>query len=409
MLKAMTGKVTPILVLSFGCFIALGMVTGMLGVAWPSMRLTFNLPLDALVALLAGSTVGFFVGSIFAGQVMGRLGVNTTLMAANLLAAAGLVGYVFAPDWWVLVAFSLLTGWASGTIDSGLNIYMAANHGVTIMNWMHACFGVGATIGPLVMTAVLTANLSWQVGYAIAAVVYFLLGMAFLLANGQFKIKSHDFSTTRQSEKVQRVRPLDTLKLPVVLLSILLFLLYTGVESSTGQWTYTLFTESRAITPYTAGIITSVFWGMLTIGRFVLGPLASKVGIQRLLRVSMIGAVIASILYLFQNLTIGFLAVALMGFSLSAIFPTLTSDTPARTGMLHAPNTIGFQTGSASIGFAVLPGLAGILAEKAGLETLGPFLIVSSVLMLLTNEAVLRLLQRNLSLGQTNLAESPID
>ena len=140
------------LILGFACFIALGMMNGLLGVAWPSIRQTFGLSLDALVALLVTSTIGFAVGCVLAAKLLAWLGAGWALLVANLLGAAGLVGYVLAPGWWVLVAFGLLTGWANGTIDTALNIYVAATRTVRTMNWMHACFGVGATIGPLLMT-----------------------------------------------------------------------------------------------------------------------------------------------------------------------------------------------------------------------------------------------------------------
>ena len=168
------------LILGFACFIALGMMNGVLGVAWPSIRQTFGLSLDALVALLITSTIGFAVGSVLASKLMARLGAGWALLVANLLGAAGLVGYVLAPGWWVLVAFGLLTGWANGTIDTALNIYVAATRTVRTMNWMHACFGVGATIGPLLMTVIVGVGLSWRWGYVVGVLIHLALGVLYL-------------------------------------------------------------------------------------------------------------------------------------------------------------------------------------------------------------------------------------
>ena len=81
------------LILGFACFIALGMMNGLLGVAWPSIRQTFGLSLDALVALLVTSTIGFAVGSVLAAKLLAWLGAGWALLVANLLGAAGLVGY----------------------------------------------------------------------------------------------------------------------------------------------------------------------------------------------------------------------------------------------------------------------------------------------------------------------------
>lgn len=405
-----TAKARLTLGLAFACFTALGITVGFLGVAWPSMRDTFGLSLDALVALLVSSTIGFVAGSVMAGQAMARVGIGRFLLIANLLAAAGFFGYAVAPGWWVLVAIGLLTGWAGGAIDTGLNIYIAATRTVRIMNWMHAMFGVGATIGPLIMTLVIGMGLGWQVGYVVAALINLALGLLFIPVLGMMDFRGIAHAPAGgDTPNAHLPTPAATFRLPIVLLSIVLFLLYTGVESTAGQWAFSLFTEARSISTYLAGIMTSVFWAMLTIGRIVFGAAADRIGIERLLRWSMGGTVVSAALFMVRAPAIGFVSVAMMGLSLSAIFPTLTSDTPHRVGLRHAANAIGFQTGAASIGFAVLPGLAGVLAARLGLEMLGPFLLVTAILMLIANEGALFLVRRNRRRMKPAAAQSTAD
>lgn len=400
----LTAKKRLPIVLSFACFLALGIGNGVLGVAWPSIRTTFGLPLDALVALLISSTVGFVIGSITAGQMMAWIGIGRFLLLTNLLVAAGMVGYAIAPSWWLLVAFGMLTGWGGGAIDTGLNIFVAATRTVRTMNWMHAMFGVGATIGPLLMTAVVGVGVGWRAGYVIVALVHLSLGLAFLPILRQMDFRGLASGPAGGGTSAGPESPVATLRLPIVLLSILLFLLYTGVESTTGQWSFSLFTEERGMSTVLAGLLTSVFWGMLTIGRILFGAAADRIGVQRLLRLSMIGAVLSAGLFLLRSPVASFISIGLMGLSLAAIFPTLTSDTPHRAGLGHAANAIGFQTGAASVGFAVLPGVAGFMAARLGLEVLGPYLVVTATLMLLTNEIAIRLVRRNH--GRSSLQES---
>jgi fucose permease len=381
--------------LAFVCFAALGMGSGMLGVAWPSIRAEFGLPLDALAALLVTSTAGFAASSVLIGQMMSRATIGHFLLFTNLAAGVGLVGYAIAPGWWFMVILGLVTGFGAGAIDTGLNVYVADTRPVRTMNWMHAMFGVGATIGPLVMTAVVSAGLGWRLGYVVAASSHLVLAAFYVavLRHLNFRAVVHTDPADRDGP-ARAVPPAATLRLPVVFLGIVLFLLYTGVESTAGQWSYSLFTEARAVSTYQAGIMVSLFWGMLTAGRVLFGAVADRMGIMRLLRWSMIGSVIAAALFLIPSLAAGFAAVGLMGLSLSAIFPTLTSDTPRRAGARHAANAIGLQTGAASVGFAVLPGLAGVLAARLGLEIIGPFLLISAVLMLIVNEVASRLAVR---------------
>lgn len=381
------------LLLGFACFIVMGMMNSLLGVAWPSIRQTFGLPLDALVALLAASTIGYSAGSVLTSRLITRIGAGWSLLLATFLGAVGVLGYVLAPGWWVMVAFGLLTGWANGTISTVLNITVAATGTVRVMNWMHACFGIGATIGPLLMTAIIGAGGSWRLGYAISAGTYVALALLYftVVRTMTFRGLSHGAGSDL-SERPTRLG--ETLRLPIVWLSILLFLLYTGVETTAGQWLFTWFTESRAATAYAAGLMTSSFWAMLTIGRLVFGAGAAQIGVERLLRLSMVGVVLATLMLLVRSLPLGFLAIGLMGLSLAVIFPTLTSDTPHRVGARHAANTIGLQAGAAAFGLALLPGLAGVLAERVGLEALGPFLVISSLLMLLVNQLAVGMVRR---------------
>lgn len=381
------------LALAFACFVALGAMSGLLGVAWPSIRQTFDLSLDALASLLITSTIGFTIGSLKAAQVMARLQVGWTLLIANMVGAAGFIGFVLAPSWWVLVAFGLLTGWAQGTIVTTLNIYVAATRSVRTMNWMHASFGVGAALGPLLMTAIVASGLNWRLGYVTGALLHLGLGVIYFTVVGTMTFRGNSGAANTGPE-AQPLSMSATLRLPIVWLGTLLFLLYTGVETTAGQWTYTWFTESRAATAYLAGAITSSFWAMLTVGRVVFGAGATRIGVERLLRLSMIGTVLSASLLLLPSLSIGLVAIALLGLSLSIIFPTLTSHTPARVGARDAGNAIGLQTGAASVGLAVLPGLAGIVAERVGLEALGPYLVVGALLMLVVNQVTVTLVRR---------------
>jgi fucose permease len=259
---------------------------------------------------------------------------------------------------------------------------------------MHACYGIGATIGPLVMTWILGANLSWRFGYALAGFIHLSLAVCYFFVVGRLDFRGMKETHAHDSPVAQTTSAFATLRLPIVILSVLLFFLYTGVETTTGQWSYSLFVEERSISPYMAGVMISLYWAMLTVGRIVFGAAAERTGLDRLMRLSMMGALLAAVLFLFRSPWISLVTVGLMGLSLSAIFPTLTADTPQRVGLRHANHAIGLQTGAASVGVAVLPSLFGFLAERFSLEIIGPFLIVSTMLMAVTNEMVVVLVRR---------------
>jgi fucose permease len=171
---------SPLLVvLAYVAFISLGLPDGLLGVAWPSMRGFFHLPLDALGALLVTFTTGYLLSSCSSGRILARVNVGSLLALSCLATAVSLLGYALTPWWGIMVALGGLSGLGAGAIDAGVNTYVATRYSPRMVNWLHACYGIGATSGPVIMTSVLTAGLPWQWGYGIVGMGQLVLALGF--------------------------------------------------------------------------------------------------------------------------------------------------------------------------------------------------------------------------------------
>src|SRR5215475_777443 len=156
-------------------FVSIGLPDGLLGVAWPSIRASFGLSLDALGALLVMFTMGYLLSSFSSGRLLMHINVGSLLALSCLATAASLLGYALSPRWSMMVALGMLAGLGAGAIDAGLNTYAATHFSPRSVNWLHACYGVGATVGPLIMTSVLMADRPWQWGYGFVGVWQLLL------------------------------------------------------------------------------------------------------------------------------------------------------------------------------------------------------------------------------------------
>jgi fucose permease len=66
----MSARPRLLLALAFVAFISLGLPDGLLGVAWPSMRRSFGLPLDALGSLFISTTAGYVTSSFLSGAIL---------------------------------------------------------------------------------------------------------------------------------------------------------------------------------------------------------------------------------------------------------------------------------------------------------------------------------------------------
>jgi fucose permease len=368
-----------ILLLAYAGFVALGLSNSIMGVAWPSIRSTFGLPLDALGVLLIGNTIGYMIASAISGRLMAIMNVGTLLAGGCGLAAAALLATGGAPAWPVLVVLGFTAGLSGGAIDGSLNAYAAAHFSPRAMNWLHACFGIGATLGPAIMTGVIVYGLSWRVGYLIVGALQLALALCFVFTR---QLWSDPAPSSTYSEPVRGAALAATLRLPMTWLGITLFFAYTGAEIATGQWVYSLLTESRGVPTALAGTWVSLYWASLTLGRILFGFVVQRISPTTLLRWCMVGAVLSALLVWVNGVPwLAFAGIALMGLSLAPQFPLLISATPDYLGAAHAANGVGLQVAAASLGGAVVPSLIGVLATAYSLEVLGPFLLVTALLM----------------------------
>ena len=91
-------------------FISLGLPDGVIGVAWPAIRVDMGQPLAVVGVFTLMGTVCAAVSSYFAVAVVKRVGAGLVVAASCLMTALALVGYAYAPSfaWLVLLALSLI-------------------------------------------------------------------------------------------------------------------------------------------------------------------------------------------------------------------------------------------------------------------------------------------------------------
>ena len=371
-------RLGPVL-LAYAAFIALGMPDGLLGIAWPSIRADFGIPLDSLGLLLFASVTGYTTSTFLSGALVARIGVGRLLAISCGLTGAALVGYTLVPQWWMMVLLGVMAGLGAGAIDAGLNTYAAAHFRPGLVQWLHASYGVGVTIGPIIMTLALTTLDSWRVGYRVVAGFQVLMALAFALtlpwwanqqeraADGPHEKRLTDYKTPLS----------ETIRRPRVWLSVLLFFLYVGAEVSLGTWAYTLLTESRGIAPQMAGFWAGGYWATFTVGRILAGVFAHRLGIDALVQGGLTLALLGTGLLWWNPFELAnLLAVALVGLAIAPVFPALISGTSRRVEARFAANTIGMQMAATGLGGALIPSLVGVLARRASLEVIPVCLVM---------------------------------
>lgn len=346
------------LLLSYVGFVSLGLPDTTLGAAWPAIRADLGLPLDAAGAAILLTTAGVVLSSAASGRLRARIGTAAVLIGSTSLAALALGITAVAPRWAYFLVGAFVAGLGGGAIDASLNHLVARRHSARHMNWLHASWGVGATLSPVLVSALLAGGSSWRMPYAVLAAVELALALAFVASRPVWLEGEGEgeLPTARTSRPAPRGASRA---------SVLMFFFYGGVEAGTGLWATSLLTVTRGASVATAGALVAIYWGALTVGRFVLGAVADLLGPMRLLRISLRVGVVALALFAIPGTPLPFAAaaLALLGLALGPVYPLAMHDTPARFGAEGA-RLVGYQVAACSVGLAVIPWLVGMVGAR---------------------------------------------
>ncbi len=368
------------IMLAFFSFAAGGITGGAIGVAWLAIRDTWNLPTASLGILLLAMTSGFLSGSFVSGYFVTRLGMGNTLFACSAVTTLGLLGFALAPGWVPLIVIVALSGTGKGIFGASMNLYFANHFNARLMNWLHACFALGATLGPFAVQLTSSAGYDWRSTWFVLALVQVVVSAAFYSTRTSWHTTGRMDSSTRLDSPTM----IDTLRNPTVLLAMLLLFIFTGIESSAGNWSFTLFSEFRAIESATAATWLGLYWGSFSMGRILYGFIADRLRADSSIRILILLVLLGGLMFSMRDSTIVSVAgLMLVGLAQAPVTPLLYSMTPGRLGEKHATNAIGFQMSATGLGFSVLPALLGAVADVSSYEILGPFLAASALLCLL--------------------------
>jgi fucose permease len=362
--------------LVFFAFILIGSNDGALGVLIPSLRTYYAVNKATIGLIFLASTIGFLTAAFISGLLLEALGRRLFLVvgASSFVVSAALIS--LRPPFVLLLGILLLLGFGVAILDAGLNTYIAGlPRSTALLNYLHAFYGFGALLGPIMASTILSIGFGWNVVY----VVFVLLGLIVLVGFAlSFKIQKN--TAIQSTEKVEGNTLLLALKMRVVWLIALFLLFYVGGEVSLGNWSYSFLTEQRHAPLLLSSWIVSGYWFGLTMGRLTLARLAQRIGEKRLIQGCLVGVVVGVLLvWLIPGNIVSAFGLCLTGFSLGPIYPTAIALTSKLITARFLPSAIGFIASMGSMGVAIFPWLAGNLAQAVGLWTLLPFVIVLTI------------------------------
>ena len=414
-----------LLFLIYLTFVGLGLPDTVLGSSFPAISGALDLPGD--YAGYIGMIVSLFtiLSSFLSSFFLQRMKTSVYVFLSVLLTAIGLILFSLVTPlyWWAFFPIAILMGFGAGGVDAALNNYVALHYKAVHMNWLHCSWGVGASIGPLLVGSFIDpmTNQGWEWGVRTIGFIQCLIALLLFLGIPLWDKVAR--KRMREGEKAPEeempVRKGDhrrLLKSPLFYLCAIGFFSYCAMETTTGFWTPSFLYNGMGVDSSLSATLGSCFYLGITVGRFLSGLLSFRISPKNLIRGGEALIILGSLLALLgtpsHDFVLSSVGIGLVGLGCAPIYPAIILLTPYRFSRRISQVAMSLQMAVAYMGNLVLSPLFGLVAEAIGKEgyLLLPIVpLFFGILMLLVHEignGILR--KRDLTLGEEERKEYAI-
>ncbi|PWH13375.1 MAG: hypothetical protein DDG58_14225, partial [Ardenticatenia bacterium] len=252
----------------YAAFIGLGLGVAAIGPTLPDLARHTRAHLDEISFLFTAHSTGYLLGCLLAGHIYDRVRGHPVMVLMLIAMAATMFLVPLISLLWLLTLVIFLLGLSGSILDVGGNTLLVWIHQDKVgpyMNGLHAFFGVGTVIAPIVIA--LLVQLSGDILWAYWALALYLLPIVVWLARlpSPAHVQNRDNAPARISDY------------PLVALIVLLFILYVGTEFAMGGWLYSYAVAMKLADTVSAAYLTSVFWGAFTFARLLGVPISMHI------------------------------------------------------------------------------------------------------------------------------------
>lgn len=369
-------------------FISLGLPDALLGAAWPNMYPAFYVPVSYAGAISMIIAFGTIISSLQSDRLTRRFGTGKVTAVSVGITALALWGFSISHSFLMLCLWAVPYGLGAGSVDASLNNYVALHYARKHMSWLHCMWGVGATLGPYIMGAVLTGGATWNTGYRIISVLQIVLTAVLVFSLPKWK-EQKTFSEETMGGKVLSLK--EIIGIPGAKAIMICFFCYCAVEQTTMLWASSYLNLAKGVDAKTAASFAGMFCIGITVGRGINGFIAMKLNDRQMIRMGqaiILSGIIVMLLPFGQMVSL--LGFVLIGLGCAPVYPCIIHSTPDHFGAERSQAIIGVQMASAYIGTCLMPPLFGLIANHISIRLLPVYLLVLLGLMVYMHERLER-------------------
>ncbi|AYG01046.1 MFS transporter [Lactococcus allomyrinae] len=362
-----TQKISTFLIfIVFIIFISLGLPDSVMGSAWPAIRQTYSFPID-MIGILGAIQLGFsFCSTILYPKLAKIWTMDKFIIFSTLLTILGLATLGLGSTFFTMLLSCILLGFGQGSVDITVNDFAAKHFSNSLMNFLHAFYGVGVMASSFIVAFSLQPHRSWQLGVAIISFFQILILILAILTRSKFKEKTVLTSDNKLKDADSKLK-LSHFILP-------LFYFFYALELLIGRFYSSFAVEHLHFSMAAGAAITSFYWTGLTIGRFMTGFTARWFSTQTIILFHLSLLILGIILGFIPQLFIQYLSGTLLGLGLAPLYPMGMKQTYNIYSDSIAKRVISLNIAFATIGMFIIPIPLGWIFEQFGFASY-PFII----------------------------------
>ncbi len=381
---------TALLAMIYLSFVSLGLPDSLLGSAWPSMAPAISAPLWGAGLVQMTISFGTIVSSLCGAKLIRRLGTGRLTALSVATTALALLGFSFAQSIGALLLLAVPLGLGAGAVDTALNNYVALHCKPRHMSWLHCFWGVGTTLGPMALSALLRSGFSWAAGYRLVGALQCLLSAALFLTLPLWA-KANDAAEAARTRDLS-VR--QVLALPGAKQGMLTFVCYCSVESTLGLWAATYLVVVRGMDAAHAASLAALFYVGITAGRAASGFMTLRFSPRQMVSLGLGVLLCGAAMMALPQSGLMLAGLLLCGLGCAPIYPNIIQDTPVNYGAENSQSAVGVQMASAYVGSTFMPTIFGRLARALSYAALPGFAMLLTAAMALLFSAQKRAIER---------------
>jgi fucose permease len=349
--------------LSHGGIFIFGIVMALVGAIVPALSGRVPMTLADIGTLFLVMNFGMLLASLIVGLVVDRAGLKVPLAAGAALVGSGLLIIASATAYPSMLAAVSCVGFGGGALNAVTNTLVADLHEdeyrkAAALNLLGVFFGFGALLMPFGVGAMTSKFGIWPL---LTTGAILCLAVAIAAAAMAFP-----------EPKQRQGWPLATMprfiRMPVVRAVALLLFFESGNEFLLGGYISTFLTRELHVPLAQASYWLAGFWGAIMLARLWLSR--SLVRMDPELTVAggaLVAGLASAVVAASPSALVAGLGIVATGLALAGIFPSVLGFTGARFSE-HSGTVFGILFTVALCGGMLIPWIAGLLAEAAGLR-----------------------------------------